>query len=333
LEAEMLALLGKTINMMEGFSFLWVVDSGLELDLWRLLADKKTLDDILRLRPNWDPMLLDHWLEQALCLDLLSKSNGRYQTTKLGRAVETYRDQGLAAMFKEFNLYWSPYFATLPQLITQKEAKKTLNVEMENELISKASLASEPFVWPLLKDKCKSSKWKRVLDIGCGEGGYLFKLLTAFPELQGVGIEMNQKVASRANEQVKNFQDRLEIICMDAFELNHSLGKFDVCLLNNVIYYFNQEQRLRLLSLVKERLTKGGQVGILCALRGSDYALRMFRTHIPQNLMSFFLACHQGFQGLPTADEVKTMFKELGYAKIEVKPLMFNTSYYFFATN
>ncbi len=333
MEAQMLALLGKTINMMEGFSFLWVVTTGLELNLWNALADSKTLAEITTLHPEWDPILLDHWLEQAYCLDLLAKSNGRYHTTKLGRAVETYRDQGLEAMYKEFNLYWSPYFSQLPQLLTGKVEKRALNLELENELISKASLASEPFVWPVLKDKCKASAWRKVLDIGCGEGGYLLRLVNTYPELRGTGIELNPEVAARARERVKSLNSSIEIICCNALELDSGLGKFDICLLNNVIYYFDINQRYQLLTKIKGLLKEGGQVGILCALRGSDYTLRTFRTHIPQNLMSFFLACHHGFQGLPSAEEIKALLNDTGFHNIEFRPLVFNTSYYFFATS
>lgn len=331
MEPEMLALLGKTITLMEGLGYLWVVNTGLELNLWLELAEPASLEDLFSVHPSWDKILLDHWLEQAYCLDLLSKKGSKYCTTKLGQALETYRDHGLEAMYKEFTAYWGPCFEQLPALIRQEVAKQTLQSHLEEELISRASLASEPFVLPFLHAKCKEEHWHRVLDIGCGEGTYLQKLLESFEWLEGVGIEINPVVAERAKEQGTKFGSRLHIICTDALELSEDLGTFDVCLLNNNIYYFNDEQRVTLLKQLKRYLAKDGELGILTALRESDYRSRVFRTHLPQNLMSFFLACHHGFKGLPTEAQIKDLLSKTGFVEIKANPLALRTSFYFFA--
>lgn len=327
----MLLLLNKTTNLMEGLSFLWVVYSGFELELWHKLSKEQTLEDLIKLNPNWDRVLLDHWLEQAYCLDLVSKHGRTYRLTRLGKSLLTYRDLGLEAMFREFVLHWSPNFAGLPGLLGKEKQKTPLGTEMEEQLISRASLASEPFVWPYLKAKCQKEKWRRVLDIGCGEGIYLQKLLTAFDSVSGVGIELNSVVAARANQSGGSFGDRLKIICADALNLNEDIGLFDVCLLNNNIYYFSAAQRACLLARLKDYLSSHGQIGILTALRATDYQARIFKTYIPQNLMSFFLACHQGFNGLPTETEVKELLKANGFINISANPLAMRTSFYFWA--
>lgn len=350
MDAGMLALLGKTTALMEYLGFLWVVQTGLELDLWSELETEASLDDLMKFHPDWDKTLLDHWLEQAHCQDLLSKNNGHFRITKLGKAINKYKEYGLNALYKELVGHWSYGFSELPQLITKQKEKLALGSDMEEELISKASLASEPFVWPFLRAKCQRENWRRILDLGCGEGLYLRKLAAEFPHLQGVGLEMNPAVATRAQEGVKMFGDRIHIFCADILSLGDwknqpqpnpelpderegylkELGAFDLCLLNNSIYYFTPEQRIEILETVKGLLAPGGQLGILTAVRKGE-PVRVFRTHVPQNLMSFFLACHQGFQGLPTGEEIMTLFQQTGYTDVDVSVMPLGTSHYFFA--
>jgi len=350
LDVSMLTLLGKTSALMEHLGFLWVVQTGLELNLWTELESETGLEDLMVLHPNWDKVLLDHWLEQAYCQDLLTKNNDRFRVTKLGKAINKYSNSGLKALYKELVEHWSVGFAELPQLMTNEKEKLTLGSAMEEELISKASLASEPFVWPFLHNKCQREKWQRVLDIGCGEGLYLNKLASEFTQLHGVGLEINPIVAWRAQESVKEFGGRIQIICEDILSLGEhqnslpgeinppragdrqlkEFGTFDLCLLNNSIYYFTLEQRIQLLERIKRLLAPGGQVGILTAVRKGE-PIRFFRTHVPQNLMSFFLACHQGFQGLPTEQEVIFLLQQTNFRDVNVSVMPLGTSHYFFA--
>jgi len=331
LHPEVLVLLDKTITLMESLGFLWVVETGFKLDLWSKLETEKDIDQLLALHPGWDRVLLDHWLEQAYILNLLDKTGYAYKTTKLGKAVENYRQQGLEAMYQELATHWSGCFSRLSDLIINPAHKENLASEMEEELISRASVASELFAWPVLKAKFQEEQWRSVVDIGCGEASYLIKLIESFPDIQAVGVEINPKVALRAQAKADQYGSRLRIVCADALELNQSLGKFDVCLLHNNIYYFSSEQRVRLLHNVKRILNPGGQVGILSALRETDYQSRIFRTHIPQNLMSFFLACHRGFIGLPKQGEIIELLESAGFSSLEVKALALRTSHYFFA--
>ncbi|MDQ7094492.1 class I SAM-dependent methyltransferase [Desulfosporosinus sp. PR] len=337
MDVSMLALLAKTTSLMEYLGFLWVVQTGLELDLWTEMETASSLHEVMVLHPGWDETLLEHWLEQAYYLDLLTKREGRFQATKLARAINNYKNLGLQALYKELMGHWAAGFAELPRLITKQREKLKIGSDMEDELISKASMASEPFVWPFLRTKCQKEQWRKVLDLGCGEGRYLKRLADEFPELQGVGLEMNPIVVGRARERVQDCEGRVQILCQDILALGEQenpflkeFGPFDLCLLNNSIYYFSQAQRIELLEKIKGLLVPGGQVGILTAVRQGD-PVRVFRTHLPQNLMSFFLACHQGFEGLPTEQEVTSVLRQTGYRDINISVMPLGTSHYFFA--
>lgn len=333
METGMLTLLGKTITLMESLGFLWLVYSGFELGLWEKLQEEKSKEDLLEENPDWSPLLLDHWLEQAKIQGLLQQEEGKYRLNRVGKAIVLYKEYGLEAMYKEFAVYWGAIFAELPGRITQENPRPAMESEMENELISRASRASEIFVWPCLKAKCEKEQWMRILDVGCGEGIYLRKFMEEFPKIQGVGIERNSAVVERAQSHVKEYPERLKIICEDIFNCADPVEKYDCCVLNNNIYYFTTEQRSELLSRIRRWLTPGGQIGILTALRGVGSSIPLIQTHIPQNLMSFFLANHEGFEGLPYEQEMYRLLDSAGFTDIEVVPLPFKVSHYFFARN
>jgi SAM-dependent methyltransferase len=331
MESGMLSLLGKTVALMENMGFLWLVYSGFELRLWEQLQEEKTLGTLLADHPEWDPVLLEHWLTQAVVQNLIIQDQDTYRLSKSGKSILRFQKEGLEAMYKEFVLYWGPCFSQLPGLITGQSERLKLENDMKDELISRASRSSEIFVWPVLRTRCAKENWQKVLDVGCGEGVYLKKLLTVFPKLTGVGVEINPSTCARAKQGVEKFQDRLQIECDDIYNFTDK-GSFDCCLLNNSIYYFAGTKRRELFLHLKSLLKPGGQIGILTALRGMTSSVPVLRTHVPQNLMSFFLACHQGFNGLPAEREIIELLEEAGFEKIEVTPLLFKVSHYFFAS-
>jgi len=330
MDPGILRLLGKTVSLMENMGFLWLVFSGFELRLWEQLQEEKTMDGLLADNPKWDAVLLEHWLNQAVFQDLLILDRDTYRLSSLGKSVLRYQDLGLEAMYKEFVLYWGTCFRQLPDLMTGREECPSLENELKDNLISRASRSSEVFVWPVLQKKCARENWRRILDVGCGEGTYLKKLLAVFPELTGVGLEINPATCVRAEQGIEKFHDRLRIVCQDIFDFNNEEA-FDCCLLNNNIYYFTGSKRLELIRHLKGLLKPGGQIAILTALRGITSSVPILPAHIPQNLMSFFLACHQGFDGLPAEQEIMKLLQEAGFKKIEVRPLLFKVSHYFFA--
>ncbi len=100
-----------------------------------------------------------------------------------------------------------------------------------------------------------------VLDIGCGYGNYIDVLSNNYPMFQIDGIESQQNVFEETSR--KFGQDgNVEIIHGDFFNYRFR-KKYDVVLLNYVLFYFNAHEKSELISKVKEILTENGSV-IVC---------------------------------------------------------------------
>ncbi len=100
-----------------------------------------------------------------------------------------------------------------------------------------------------------------VLDIGCGYGNYIDVLSNNYPMFQIDGIESQQNVFEETSSKFKTDKN-VEIIHGDFFNYRFR-KKYDVVLLNYVLFYFNAYEKSELISRVKEILTENGAI-IVC---------------------------------------------------------------------
>ncbi|QBD76754.1 class I SAM-dependent methyltransferase [Ktedonosporobacter rubrisoli] len=65
------------------------------------------------------------------------------------------------------------------------------------------------------------SKLRRVLDIGCGTGGWIIDTAQEYPELSLIGVDVSQRMISHAREQAfqQHVEERVEFLVMDALRM------------------------------------------------------------------------------------------------------------------
>ncbi len=100
-----------------------------------------------------------------------------------------------------------------------------------------------------------------VFDLGCGYGDYIGAVHEAFDNYTVTGVEINPAVYS---ETVNKFREikNVEIINEDFFNYNPN-QKYDVLLMNYVLFYFTKEEKQRVLGKAKSILNNNGSI-ILC---------------------------------------------------------------------
>ena len=112
------------------------------------------------------------------------------------------------------------------------------------------------YVVPYIEKTKKLDTVRRVLEIGCGEGGNLRYFVSAGCDV--VGIDLNERQIERAAEYLDKYCDNpnnVQLIHRDIYEINPSeLGRFDVIMMRDVIEHIpNQERFLAFLhQFIKE---------------------------------------------------------------------------------
>ena len=100
-----------------------------------------------------------------------------------------------------------------------------------------------------------------VFDLGCGYGNYIEVVLENFSDAAITGIEKNPKVFAQIQKKFEK-AGNVEIVNNDFFEYIPD-KKYDVVLMNYVLFYFNAEQKRSVLKKAKSMLTDQGSI-VLC---------------------------------------------------------------------
>jgi SAM-dependent methyltransferase len=167
---------------------------------------------------------LDADLLVAVCEALYSRSiltqdaPGRFGLDEKGSfLVGTHLSRG---WFHLANGYENAMFH-LEDLLRKKLAYGR-DFARDGELVAVGSgLASKDFYFPLVIGKLRERGYKKVLDIGCGDGEFLRVACQDIPGMQGVGIDLSPDAVRAGNEHSKRvgMQDRVRLHTGDALKL------------------------------------------------------------------------------------------------------------------
>lgn len=117
---------------------------------------------------------------------------------------------------------------------------------------------------PLLDELSKNVEGK-ILDVGCGTGNILCKLVNGEREL--FGIDLSENMVSECSKRVKNYA---EIKVADAEHIPYQDNFFDVLICNASFHHYPHPEEV--LKEMKRVLKNGGKL-----LIGEGYAIQPFR--------------------------------------------------------
>lgn len=100
-----------------------------------------------------------------------------------------------------------------------------------------------------------------VLDIGCGHGYYIEVLHKKFAHCHVTGLELKEGIYRTARQRLRGL-DHIELINEDILRYKTS-QKYQIILMNYILFYFNKYNLTRLLSKVNHLLSDDGSV-LIC---------------------------------------------------------------------
>lgn len=112
-----------------------------------------------------------------------------------------------------------------------------------------------------LKNINQGNRALSVFDLGCGYGNYIEIINNNYPNSLITGIELNPDVCSFTNEKFKEAKN-IEIVNEDFFGYPVN-KKYDIILMNYVLFYFTPHEKLELFKKAKNMIAENGSI-IIC---------------------------------------------------------------------
>jgi SAM-dependent methyltransferase len=241
-----------------------------------------------------------------------------YQVGGLAKwLLEARHSRSLVALLGEAVESHGPIFEQMPDLMTA-DARPEFGSPEEARRAAEASRLVERQALSALARIPGVRGARRLLDIGCGYGGYLVGILLRYRDAHGVGIEQDADVAEIAarNLRAADLSRRSEIFIGEFMSLDLDAGSYDLILLNNNLYYFALEARRALLDRIFSRLVPGGVLAIQTQVVSDRIAARFMGLSANAASFDFYLRAHDNLYGLPDPTELHASLLGAGFENV-----------------
>jgi spermidine synthase len=169
------------------------------------------------------------------------------------------------------------------------------------------SLAAAPFVASFVRRAVAEVNPENVLDVGCGTGVYTRVVLDAAAHAHVEGIDLAEDVIETTRRELDRagYGSRAQMHVGDVRRWAvGSETRFDLVMLLNNIYYFDQQSRAALYQALGELLTERGQLLIVSMLAPGSVAA----AHL-----HFMLTCQAAPSALPGRGEIEGDLRRAGF--------------------
>jgi SAM-dependent methyltransferase len=288
------------------------------------LLDEMDAKGIVDVRSFASQRGLDEDLLRAVCEALFARqmlrSEGEWGFGLEPKAEFLIRNPLSRGWFQLANGYENVLFH-LEDLISKKK-KYGVDLVRDGRLVGVGSgLASRDFYFPMVLEKIAGSGYRRVLDIGSGDGEFLRLVCKQFPQTNGVGIDLSPDAVAAGLEQnqAEGLSSRIQLNVGDALKLpqfKDRLQGVDAATTFFVLHEFCQppkhERAVQFLRSFREALP-GVPFLIIETVRPTAEEMR----RAPGPAIEYFLF-HDLSAQKPVGREVwKQLFEEAGFTSID----------------
>ncbi|MBM7704622.1 class I SAM-dependent methyltransferase [Metabacillus iocasae] len=302
------------------FLYSWHAYVGYELDLYESFKKPITIEEVAY-KKSLREDLLQRWVEVGISIKYMKAlSKGRFKTVRsfmLPSSKSNPRSTGV--ILKEMMELHIPTLLSYPDIM-KKSQKQTFDHDEHGETVAQTSSLLEQLALPTLSRMIKKQNIQSLIDVGCGHGGYLQRLAGEFPDVQMIGIELNDDVAKEAINRCKDFNN-IEIKCQDGNTWTPD-EKVDLVLVNNLLHYISLNDRQSLFHQLSSWLHDKGVISVITPIQNPKHGKQF------SSVFNSFFTAFDNLYPVPTEKEINQLAARAGLTVKEFRPLVKEGGWY-----
>lgn len=270
---------------------------------------------------NLEMHVLQPLCEAFYCLGMFDRNGSGYALSEKGRSiVEVMRG------WLEICYGYDEVFHSLEGLL-RKQKVYGRDLYRRSDFVARGSGEMENLLFfPMVNDIISAKGYKRILDLGCGDGAFLRNLCGLNPEVQCFGIDLAPSAVEEGNRALREagLEGRVSLFALDISKIEQVSGDLKaidaatVFFVLHELLYFGEDVLLNFLKNFR-RLFPGAP---LIAFEAVRPPLEEMRRH--PGISVYYFLYHDLTQQKPVdADTWKQLFRAAGFESIEERSLDF----------
>lgn len=200
-------------NMISGFYSTYVIQTLFHVGFFDEISEQGRIrvEEFAASR-QLDPKILADLCNYLYCIRILRKKGEEYSLDADGRLlVDTARG------WFEATYGYQDVYSELENLLRKKKIYGRDVFRKPVHIASGSGRMEQKVYFPLAIDLIAKSKFRRVADLGCGDGRFLIDLCRKLPHVTAYGIDLSPEAVAAGTEQVRQagLEDRITLFSED----------------------------------------------------------------------------------------------------------------------
>ena len=277
--------------------------------------------DAFAAEKNLDREILRSLCDSLYSLSILKKQGSRYSLEEKGRLLND-----VARGWFEGVYGYEGIFHELEALL-RKEKEFGRDLTRRGDFVARGSGEMEKWIFfPMVAEVVKRNHFRKVLDLGCGEGTFLRSLCQSDPDVRAYGVDLAPDAIAEGMERAKaaGLQDRVQLFVEDISKLEKlrsRVAEIDMATVFFVLHevlFRGADATVELLRSFRNAYP-GVPLVVFEVVRPSAEEMRRRPGMAIQYVLQHDLT-HQKLVGL---EEWKELFRKAGFSRIDQRHLRF----------
>lgn len=274
-----------------------------------LLGSSPASADVIAERLGWegDDEVLQAWLGLGVKTGVLRiEGHDRFALKGLDAKLLARDNTGVArAGLLEVVLYHQQAIQAAPDIARTGLSELTL-ADQDAAVIARSTRLVQPLIESAAARVLAEHRPRTWLEVGAGDGHYAAFVAARSDHLRVTCLELQGSLAEAMTRRFERLPhaDRLSVICGDVRDLDSS-DRYDVITLHNLLYYFEPQEQVQIMSECRRRLEPGGVLVVTTSTPDGP---------TPVSALDLWFRCSEFGSGLPSERELTERLVGAGFA-------------------